>query len=162
MKKLVVFKRRKKEVVEGPSASPFPIFNPDDVETPEAKRSLKAFKERRDYVMIIQYRAGVKKHSDYQKIGFKVDGGFEEAAQRASIIARMLGKAMAVDLHEIRNVEMCRVLSVYEVTAFKDWENEADISKGNKHIDEIVRQSKNMKPAKPISYAKAAQVKVRG
>lgn len=163
MKKLVVFKRRPQEQ-ERPKASPKPVreavFNPDDVPSPPAKRKLSKFRERREFVMIVQYRPGLRKDSDYQKLGFKVDGGYPEAALEAEKLARMIGKAVAVDLHEIRKEELCRVLAVYEVSAFRDWESEnvVEASASRRHTMDALKQMK--KETAPISYVK--DVKVRG
>lgn len=160
MKKLVVFRRRDKG--EKSNSLPEPVFDQKrakEVKAPPAKRKFPEFKERRSYVAILQYRPGLRKHTDYQRLGFKADGGYAEAAVEAVKMAEMLSRAIAVDLAEIRKADLCRVLAVYEVTSFKDWDKETNVGGPDKHVRDVL---KKVKAAKPISYVKADTVKVRG
>jgi hypothetical protein len=165
---LVRFKKKDVEgVVEKPRPKPVlpprdRDWNPNDVETPEPKRRLKSFEQKQEYVAIIEYRKNAKSGGPrIQKLNFKAEGGFAAAAQAAYKMATMVGKALAIDLHEIRNEQMCRVLGVFEIHSFKDWQNEnTSLVKNTKHIDKAIKALKKDK-MNPISYVNVTEVKVR-
>lgn len=161
----------KKKDVEGGVEKPRPKpvmpsrakdWDPSKVEAGLPKRRLKSFEKKQEFVAIIEYRRDAKSGGPrIQKVGFKSEGGFAPAAQAAYKIATMLGKALAVDLHEIRNEQMARVLAVYEVHSYKNWEDEnTTLVKNTKHIDKAVKAAKKDK-MNPISYVNVTEIKVR-
>lgn len=162
---LVKFKKKQQGGAEKPRPvmpSRAPDWNPNDVETPEPKRRLKSFEQKREFVAIIEYRDKAKSGGPrIQKLSFKAEGSFASAAQAAYNIATMVGKALAIDLHEIRNEVLCRVLAVYEVHSFKDWEKEnTKLVTNNKHIDKAIKAAKKDR-VNPISYVGISSVKTR-
>jgi hypothetical protein len=132
--KLMRFSRKPKEAEKAPYVKP-----------PE--RELKKFKQKRQWVMIIEYREGIKRDGvKIQKFGFTADD-FKDASERAESLARTIGKALATRLKEIQKTKMARVLAIYEATAFKDWENEKVPTSNNDHVkDAIKRIAKISKP----------------
>jgi hypothetical protein len=163
---LVRFKRKPEE--QGPKKAPVPMPSRDPdwdhrkVDAGEPKRRLKAFEQKQEYVAIIEYREKAKSGGPrIQKLGFKAEGGFLNATRAAYNIATMIGKAIAVDLHEIRHESLCRVLAVYELKSFKDWEKEnVTDAKRNSHIEKAIERSKNDK-ANPVKHTTVKDIRVR-
>jgi len=129
------------------------------VKSGKPKRVLKKFKEKRLYECIIEYREGAAANQ-YQRIGIKADGGLIEAVKEAERYVTLIGKALSVDLYEIRSEKLCRLVALYAVDSFKDWES--TVARTNKdHIKEVVARIANIKREKPKKIGKVTSVQTR-